>query len=255
MSLLCRAWLVVVTALLSAACSGGVERGVGGSEPSASAADVIFPQGVDVSARVGTNSVFNLVTLTLRHGSSGVDLYAAVRNEGDVAACNPSFSVELRARDERALAAGISGLNVRDFYRLTDGSETVAGCVPPGARSVVAITDLSLDGALEDVSHVVYASSYWFLDAVAIEGIALSDVQVVNRGTGVAYTGTLLNQLGMTLDHPTVAVFPVNKAGRALGVAYGGSSTALPPGGAWVFETNSVSEAGVGYEIFPMGGP
>lgn len=207
-----------------------------------------------MSAHVGTNSVFNLLTLTLRQGSSGVELYAAVRNEGEIAACNPSFSVEIRDRDERAIAAGISGLNVRNFYRLTDGSETVAGCVPPGALSMVAITSLSLDGTLEDASHVVYSSSYWFLDAVAIEGIRLSDVRVVNRPTGIAYTGALLNQLEMPLGHPSVAVFPINSAGRPLGVAFGGSAIPLPPGSAWEFETSAVSDAGVGYEIYPMGG-
>lgn len=244
-----RALAIAASASFVLACSGGTER------EAERGRNAFSPTGLNVSAHLGTNSVFNVVALTLRPGSSGAELYAAVRNEGDIAACNPSFSVELRDRGERVIAAGISGLSIKHFYRLRDGSETVAGCVPPGELSMVAITDLSLDGALDDVNQVVYASSYWVLDAVAIDGIGLSEVEVVPRGSGVAYAGVMLNRLEITLAHPTVAFFPVNSAGRPLGVAYAGSTSELPPGGTWKFETNPSSEAGVGYEAYPMGGP
>jgi len=219
--------------------------------------DALFvPTGMHVTPRPGINSVFNVISLTLRATPSGAELFAAVRNDGDILACNASFSVELRDKDDQTLAAGISGLMARRFYRFTDGSGTIAGCVAPGDVTMVAIVSLSLDSPMADVRSVVYQSNYWGnLDVVAIPGINLSDVQAVNRGDGVAYTGSLVNGLDKDLSGPTVAVFPLNALGRPLEVAYGGSSVVLAPGAAWDFETSTVGDAGEGFDAYPMGGP
>lgn len=216
---------------------------------------VVFPQHVNATAQPGSNSSFSLLALTLRQGSPFAELYAAVKNTGAVVACNPSFSVELRDASGRVVAAGISGVNVSRFYRLNDGSRTVAGCVPPGEQSMVAIRDLSLDCPIEEVRDVIYRSSDWFLDAAPIAGVHLAGVESVTRSNGIAYTGALVNDLDIDLAHPTVAVFPTNSVGRPLGVAYGASSQALPPGGTWRFETSTSSDNGIGYRAYPMGGP
>jgi len=269
-------------------CSGGVKQGAAGRGGGPSAVDLnpslsagaggasevkgdagatsfggdtsadalIVPTGMNVTPRIGNNSVFKVIALTLRAASSGAELFAAVRNDGDILACNPSFSVELRDQDDQTLAAGISGLMERRFYRFTDGSDTIAACVAPGDVTMVAITSLSLDSPMADVRSVVYQSSYWGnLDVVAIPGVNLSDVNAVNRGDGVAYTGSLVNALDKDLSGPTVAVFPLNAVGRPLEVAYGGSSVVLAPGAAWDFETSTVGDAGEGFDAYPMGGP
>src|SRR6188768_309962 len=189
--------------------SGIVETGsLGGN----TGGDTLFvPEGIEVIPRPGLNSVFNVIALTLRPGSNGAELYAAVRNDGDVLACNASFSVELRGQDDQILGAGISGLMSRHFYRLTDGSDTVAGCVAPGEVTKVAIQSLSLDASIADVQRAVYQSNYWAnLGVAAIEGVSVTGVHAVTRSSGVAYTGTLVNGLDLPLSDPTVAVFPVN---------------------------------------------
>ena len=144
--------LIALAAPLVVACSDGKQPaaahcGAGSPVSGVVAANVgadtggsarFVPEGLEVSARPGLNSVFNVIALTLRPGSNGAELYAAVRNDGDVLACNASFSVELRGQDDQILGAGISGLMSRHFYRLTDGSDTVAGCVAPGEVTKVA---------------------------------------------------------------------------------------------------------------------
>jgi hypothetical protein len=217
---------------------------------------LIVPAGLAVTARPGINSVFNVTALTLRPGPNGVDLYAAVRNDGDIVACNASFSVELRDKDDQNVAVGVSGLMSSRYYRFRDGSEGILGCVAPADVTMVGIRSMALDTPLEAVVNVVYQSNYWGnLDLVAIDGVSLASVQAVSRSPGVAYTGTLVNGLDVELSSPTVAVFPLNAVGRPLGAAYGGSSVVLPACGTWDFETTPINEAGVSFAAYPMGGP
>jgi hypothetical protein len=240
--------LLLVAASLAAACSASDEQPAAG--------DSIAPAGLVVTPRPGINSVFKVVALTLLSGANGPELYASVKNDGDLVACNASFAVDLHDQDDQVVGSGVSGLMVRRFYRLTDGSGNVAGCVAPGDVTKVAITNLSLDPPSANVRSVVYQSNYWGnLPIEAIDGVSLTGVASVTLGAGVAYTGTLVNGLDMELSNPTVAVFPLNTAGRPLGVAYGGSSVVLPPAGTWAFETSTVTDAGVGFDAYPMGGP
>jgi len=196
------------------------EAGMGGGAGETSSDSMIIPAGITVAPRPGINSVFNVIALTLRPVADGAELYAAIRNDGDIQACNASFSVELHDKDDQVIGNGISGLMVRHFYEFTDGSGTVEVCVGPGEVTMVAITSVSLDGSIADVRSVVYQSNYWaYLTAVEIPGVTLMGVEPVARSGGVAYTGTLLNGLDMALTGPTVAIFPVNAVGRELGRA------------------------------------
>jgi hypothetical protein len=238
----------------SAGASADVDAGASGG--GLGDQTVILPPALAVSPRPGINSAFNVIALTLHQTARGAELLAAVRNDGDGAACNPYFSAELHDKDDQTLGGGISGLMVRRFYQFTDGTETVAGCVLPGDVSMVALTDLSLTTPIEDIVSVVYASGYWGLpDVVAIDGVSLTEMKAVTRGGGVAYTGALVNRLEVVITHPTVAVFPLNAVGRPLDVAYAGAMLDVPPDGSWNFETETVTEAGVGYDAYPMGGP
>jgi len=222
---------------------------------------IVVPAGLAVAPRVGNNSAFRVIALTLRQGAEGAELFAAVKNVGDGAGCNVSFSVVLYDKDGGTVGNGISGLLVRRYFELTDGSGNIAGCVAAGEVTMVAITSasLSLDVPIEEVSSLDYMSQYWTLtNVVPITGVSLEDVAAVTRGSGVAYTGTLINGLETEIGGPTVAVFPLDATGRPLAVAYGGSSTSsimVPPNGTWDFETSAVSEAGVSFDAYPMGGP
>jgi hypothetical protein len=234
--------------LLPAACSGEAkERGEGDAS--------IVPEGLDVTALPGGNGVFNVIGLTLRPGPSHGELYVALRNDGQTPACSPAFSVELFDKAEQSVAAAVGGLLVRRFYRLTDGSDTIAACVAPGEVTMVAITDLPADMVIEDVSRVVYWCNYWVLDVVPGEGISIADVRTVAGAAGVAYAGTVVNGFDVPVSSPSVAIFPVNHVGRPLGVALGRGTAPVPPGGSWEFETSTVSDAGVAHAAYPASGP
>jgi len=219
---------------------------------------LFFPANLSVTPRPGINSVFNVIALTLLPSTGGADVYAAVRNDGAILACNASFSVELHDKDDQIVGSSISGLVTRGFYRFTDGSGTVAGCVAPGELTMIAIREIALYAPFENVLSAVYQSNYWGdLKVTPTDGVSLTNVKPVSRSAGIAYTGELVNGLDTELSSPTVAVFPLNAVGRPLSVAYGATSGVLTPCGKWEFETSAVSEpqAGVAFDAYPMGGP
>ena len=80
----------------------------------------------------------------------------------------------------------------------------------------------------------------------------ISDVQPVMRSDGAAYRGVLVNGLEEPMI-PVVSVFPINRVGRPLGVAYSQGSEELPPGGRWEFETTTVPESGTDFAAYPAG--
>lgn len=244
-----------------AGAGGSIEAGGAsgnGGAPGGAAIDddlLITPEGLQVTAHPGGCGALSLTALTLSRGASHGELYVALRNDRDTPACSPAFSVELFDKSEQSLATGLGGLLVRHFYRLTDGSGTVAACVSPGDVTMVAITDLPSDLAIEDVGRVEYWCNYWALDVEPIGGIRIDDVRAVARGRDVAYTGTLFNELDVALSSPSVAIFQVNSVGRPLGVAHGSGTVELAPGQSWSFETSTVSVAGVDHADYPASGP
>jgi len=227
--------------LFALACSSGTEENDGGSGEETGDDALIVPEGLSVTALAGGNGVLDMVALTLRNGPSSTELYAALRNDGDIPACHAALSVELFDESEQSLASGIGGLLTQHFYRLTDGSGTIAACVAPGGVTMAAVTDLPSDLAVEDVRYIVYRCPYFALDVVGIDGLDISQVKRVTGGAGTAYTGILVNGLDVVVSNPSVTVFAVNRVGRPLGVATGSSTDEIPPGGSWAFETNTLS--------------
>lgn len=192
--------------------------------------------------------MLRVTALTLRAGA----LYVALRNEGQMLACSPAFSAQLFNEHEQALTTALGGLLVRRFYRLTDGSDTIAACVSPGDVTMVAITDLPTDIAPADVKRVEYWCNYWALAAEPLGDIAASNVRVVS---GSRFAGALVNGLTVPLSAPAVAVFPLNRAGRPLEVSFAEAAVDVAPGGSWEFETSAVSDAGVDQAAYPSHGP
>jgi hypothetical protein len=251
---------VLVAMLAPLACSSGTEQDdasstsllEGGAMGDRDDAHIV-PEGLSVTALAGGNGVLQLIALTLREGPSGPEMYAALRNDGEAPACSAAFSVELFNRDEQSLAAGIGALLTQGFYELADDASTLAACVGPGDVSMVAVMDLPSDLVVEDVGHAVYRCPYFALDVVPIDGLAIDGVTVVTTGAGTSYAGTLLNSLEVTVSHPSVTVFPVNRVGRPLGMASTSSSVDVHPGESWQFETNRVRERGADQVAYPAG--
>ena len=213
----------------------------------------IVPEGLAVTALAGGNGVLEVTALTLRKGASSTEVYAALQNDGDIPACTAAFSIELFDETGRSLAAGIGGLLTQRFYRLTDGSGSVAACVGPGDVTVAAVTDLPPEIAIEDVGTIVYRCPYYALDVVPVEGLGIDHLKRVTDVGGTAYTGTLLNDLDVAVSAPSVAVFPLNRVGRPLGIATGRSTQEIPAGGSWTFHTDTIEARAVDYAAYPAG--
>jgi hypothetical protein len=256
--------LGIAAALLLLACASGAREDDAGAAAadSRSAADgmgedtgddaLIVPEGLSVTALAGGNGVLEVIAFTLRQGPSGTEAFAALRNVGDVPACSAAVSIELFDKTEQSLAAGIGGLLTQRFYRLKDGSGSIAACVAPGDVTMAAVADLPSDLVIEDVGYVVYRCSYFALDVVPIAGLTISQLKSVTDNAGTAYTGTLINGLDVAVNNPSVTVFPVNRVGRPLGVATGSGTLEIPPGGSWAFETDRAAP-GVDSFAYPAG--
>lgn len=236
----------------SAAGSGGESAGAGGQVSDEDAA--FIPQHVQVSAVPGGRGVFALTALTVRKAENATEAFVTVLNDGDVPACSGSLTLRLFDKGENQLDVGIGALLTRHFFRRTDGSNALAACVAPGDVSVVAITDLIPDLAIEDIRSVVYLTTYFALDVEPLSGgLTIDDVQTVSRGTDIAYTGKFTNNLDVTVYGPTATIYPVNRAGRVLGMATASSdSTELAVGASWSFETNTLPNTpAIEYYAFP----
>jgi hypothetical protein len=253
-SMLAKHLLVPAAMLLPLACSNGSHGSDSHAAEDALGDDArIVPEGLGVTALAGGNGVLDVVALTLREGARGPEVYAALQNTGEVPACHAAFSFELFDAAEQSLAAGIGGLLTQRFYRLTDGTGTIAACVAPGDVTMAAVTDLPADVTVEDVAHVVYRCPYFALDVVPVAGLAIERVKSVTASGGTAFTGTLVNELDVAVSDPSVSVFPVNRAGRPLGMASGRGTVELLPGASWAFETDSVDAPAVEHVAYPAG--
>jgi hypothetical protein len=239
---------------------------------------LIVPQGLIVSLEQGGAGVLDLYALTLRDGPDGLELYAALTNDGDVPACDAALKVTLYDTSGQPLGNFINGLDTKSFYLYTlpDASTTIAACAAPGDVTMTEIDTMASNISVADVGQVVYYYSYFALDAVLIDGLTVTQVNVVtgNAGTndagtgdagtgdagtgdagtsnaGTTYTGTVLNGLDQIVTDPSIRIFPLNRVGRPLGVAGGSDSSQVPAGGTWTFQTDSVDMPGVGYAAFP----
>ena len=215
---------------------------------------LIVPQGLDVSLEPGGAGVLALYALTLRDGPDGLELYAALTNDGDVPACDAALKVTLYDTAGQPLGNFINGLDTKSFYLYTlpDGSTTIAACAKPGDVTMTEIATLAPDILVADVGQVVYYYSYFALDAVLIDGLTITQVNTVTSNAGTAtYTGTVVNELDQAVTNPSIRVFPLNSVGRPLGVAKGGDASQIPAAGTWTFQTDAVDTPGVDWAAFP----
>ena len=196
--------------------------------------------------------MLDLYALTLRDGPDGLELYAALTNDGDVPACDAALQVTLYDTTGQPLGVFINGLDTKSFYLYTlpDASTTIAACAKPGDVTMTEIATMASDISVADVGQVVYNYRYFALDAVLIDGLTVTQVNTVTTNAGTTYTGTVSNGLDQTVTDPSIRVFPLNRVGRPLSVAKGGDSSQIPSAGSWTFQTDTVDMAGVDCAAF-----
>ena len=254
-------WLVLTALACHAlACSSDGQGGrapasVGGGAADADADAPIVPTGLTVLALSGGNGVLDLIALTLRQGERGIEVYAALRNHGDIPACHALLSLELYDNEQASLAVGTGGLPSAHFYRLDDGSGTLAVCVAPGEVTLAAITDFPQEISSDAVGYIVYRCPYFALSVVPTEGLSVSGLKREATSSSTIYTGTFVNGLDVTVKEPSVVVFPLSRSGRPLGAVTSGASFEIPPGRNWAFEVSassaSLDAAAVDQIVFP----
>jgi hypothetical protein len=111
-------------------------------------------------------------------------------------------------------------------------------------------TDLPATIVIDQLGSLVHLFPSFNVDVVPAGNLPVSGVQAVAGGGGTTYGGTVANQIGMTASNPSVAVFPVNRVGRPLGMATASTAADLAAGAAWTFETGAVNDPGVGQAAF-----
>jgi hypothetical protein len=150
--------------------------------------------------------------------------------------------------DQVVTSAG-SVLQSKHFYRLDSG--VIIRCIAPAEIAMSAATDLPSDIVIEKLGYLQHRFPAFMIDGIVpIEGFDVSDVQTIARGDGKVYTGTLINRFDKTVTDPSLAIFPMNRVGRPLGVATSKTTTDLPPGSSWTFESTDVADLGVGYVAY-----
>jgi len=233
--------------------TGGAAGGAlaGGSGAGSTDDDaLIVPRDVVALPLAGGTGDLGFIALTLHDGAMGLEAYAALKNDGDMAACSGGLTLQLFDKNQQTLGANIGGLLSQHLYRFTDGTGAVAACVGPGDVTMAAVF-FGPDIARDDVGFVEYSSTYFALDVTPIDGFAVTQLQSVTVAGGTSFTGTFGNGFDMTVNTPSVVVFPVNRVGRPLAMATADGTDPVPPGGSWTFQTGVVDTAGSDQVAYP----
>jgi hypothetical protein len=192
-----------------------------------------------------------LTAFTLVAGATGPESYAAVRNDGEMPACEAGMRIDFFDRAGELVTSAASVLQSGRLYRIDDGSGTVIACVPPGEIAMTAFTDLPETVVIEALGRLEHQFPAFQLGVAPIDGLTVSDLQAVTTGGGATFIGTVTNGLDGPVRNPKVSVFPLNRVGRPLGAATSSATLDVPAGGSWSFETNAVSDAGAAAAAYP----
>jgi hypothetical protein len=218
-------------------------------------ADAAFvPLGIAVMPLPGGNGVLEMIALTLQKGPTGIELYAALKNDDPTGlACAPGLSLQLYDKSGQPIGTWIGGIDTFRFYDYEQGDAgELASCVGPGDVVMASLTGLPADLDVDDVGTIVYQCSYWALQGPEVVGLSVSGLTTVVLDSGTAFTGTLVNGFDAAAVGPSVDVFVVNAVGRPLGLATTpGDAGDIPAGGGWTFQTNAVDVPVVGYVAYP----
>jgi hypothetical protein len=191
-----------------------------------------------------------LIAFTLIQGSTGAELYSAVRNDGQTPACEAGMTTYFIDKSRQVVTTVGSVFDSGRFYRVSGGA--IIRCVDPGQIAMAGTTNLPAEIVIGELGSLQHAFPAFTVDnIVAIDALTVNDVEVVSTVAGNAYTGTLSSALDTTASGPSVAIFPVNRVGRPLGRVTASSTTDLPAGGSWMFQTSTVNDRGVDYAAYP----
>ena len=184
-----------------------------------------------------------LVAWTLVQGPTAAELYAAIRNDGNAPSCEAGMMTDFIDKAGQTVATVGTAVYSKQLYRLD--ATTVISCIDPGQIAMSAATNLPAEVVIEELGSLTHTFPTFggFDGLVPVAGVTISQVATVAKGAGSAYTGTLSNGFDTPVSAPIVTIFPVNRVERPLGMATANSTTDIPPGGSWSFETSPVDDS------------
>jgi hypothetical protein len=234
--------------------SGGARSGDGSSSGDATAGrdgdDLLFVPDLPNTNLDGDRAGgLKLVAFTLVRDAKGQSLYAAVTNAGKTPVCEAGMTTYFIDKTDQVVTSAGSVLQSKQFYRLDDG--VIVRCIAPGQMAMSAATELPSEIVIEKLGYLQHRFPAFMIEGIVpIEGFDVSEVQTIARGDGKLYTGKMINRFDKTVADPSVAIFPMNRVGRPLGLATSKTTTELPPGSSWSFESTDVADFGVGYVAY-----
>jgi hypothetical protein len=201
----------------------------------------------------GQEGGLTLVGFTIERHERSLEAYLAVKNEGMEPACNVGVMIECYDPSSQLITSAGGSIEAGHFYVIDDGSGVVLSCIPPGQIGMAAVTGFPPDLVLDQIGSLKHNFPAFELAVRPLEGVTVSKLQAVAAGGTSTYAGTYTNGLDVVVSDPTVAVFPVNRVGRPLGVGTASAVMDVAPAATWAFETTGVADPGVGYVAFPGG--
>jgi hypothetical protein len=265
-------WTVAL-ALTTGCSSGGAARAAGGSGGGAGTAgtdasapdggrspdgpatdDALFvPPGLPDTNEDGQDVGLVLVALTLAPGTSGPSFYAAVQNVWSTPLCEAGMMIDFFDTSGQMVGTAAGVLQSDHFYQLTDGSGTVIPCVAPGQIVMTGATGLPDTIVVSQLGSLQHLFPSFNVDVTPVGALTVTGVVATAGTAGTTYTGTVVNAVGSTVSNASVAIFPVNGVGRPLGMATASTTTDLPAGGSWTFQTSAVDDPGIDQVAFASG--
>lgn len=212
---------------------------------------LFVPEDLPHSELSGEGSGLTLIALTLIEGANGAELYAAVRNDDPTPACSAGMMTNFIDKNDVVVTTTGANLESGKYFRINDGSGVILPCVAPGQIAMTASTELPESVVIAELGRLEYTFPAFGVDVGPVDGLTVSNVATVSRSPGSAYTGTLQNDFDAAVSAPSVAIYPVNRVGRPLGVAKGAATTDIAPAASWTFETSTVTDPGVAQVAFP----
>jgi hypothetical protein len=190
-----------------------------------------------------------LIAFTLIQGAAGAELYTAVRNDGQTPSCEAGITTYFLDKSGQVVTTVGSVFETGRFYRVSGGA--IIRCIDPGQIAMAGSTGLPAEIVIADLGSLQHAfPAFTVDDIVPIDALSVSNVQVVKTVAGSAYTGMLNSELGAAASDPSVTIFPLNRAGRPLDMIRTSTTSVLPAGSSWLFQTDTVQTVGVDFAAY-----
>jgi len=236
--------------------AGAGSAGSGGALPSSNGGQLgddslALPEGLPNTLQDGEADVtLTLIAFTLTEGDRGPELYTAVRNDGPSPACEAGITTYFIDKTDKLVGTVGSVLQSPQFYRLDTGK--IIRCLDPGQIAMSGSTELPANIDLSELAYLKHAFPAFTVDGIVpIAALTVDTLEVVSTAAGRAYAGTIRNQLDAPATQPSIAIFPLNRAGRPLGMATASDASELRAAGSWQFQTSTVRDTGADYAAFP----